>query len=193
VDTPLPTTSLAKATPRRKTKRLVAVFALVALLCIPEFFVILVQRTANQPSLHRGDTIPPLILRDLNLRKISLPDFTGKRIALLFFKIDCPHCQRELFSVNRLSTTFKGDIIFAAISLTDGQKTKDLLGVNKSGMLILVDEKAEARNAFGVLEVPALFLVNADQTIEYRGVGEQSSERLRKLFATFAHDKDPSE
>jgi peroxiredoxin len=192
VDTSLATASAVKQTSQRKTTRIVAAFALLALLCIPEFLVIFVQRSANQATLHRGDTIPPLMLRDLNSHKFSLPDFTGKRLALLFFKVDCPHCQRELLTVNRLSTAFKDDIVFAAISLSDAQKTKDLVDINKSGMLILVDEKAEARNAFGVLEVPALFLVNGDQAIEYRGVGEQSPQKLRKLFATFAQNKNPS-
>ena len=137
--------------------------------------------------------MPLLKFHEMNVFDLPLPDFTGKRLALLFFKVDCPHCQREFSSVNRLSIAFKSDIVFAAISLSSPQKTKALLDVNTSRVLVLVDEKAEARNALGVLEVPALYLVNADQTIEYRGIGEQSPEKLRKLFAMFAQNNSPSE
>jgi peroxiredoxin len=168
----------------------VAGFALAGLICIPVLLDILVQRATHESSLQPGDAVPPATLQDLHGNRLAIADYRGKRLALIFFKVDCSHCQRGLARLDPLCYSFKEEINFLAVSLSDARSTEEFVQTNQLKMKAVLDIEGEARHAFGVAELPALFLVNEQQVIRYRMFGEQPMGAMRKLLTAFCGTQD---
>jgi thiol-disulfide isomerase/thioredoxin len=163
-------------------QKTMATFGLMALLTIPVFLLVVLQRSAKSKMLGAGDLIPVVAMGSIEPGDALLASITGRRAAILFFTADCPHCQREIPIVNEIAKQFASEIEFAAIALGDRKKTKAFVQTNSIGGRVLVDEKGVVGRLFGVSEVPALFFVDRDQRIAWVGVGEQSrGELLRRL------------
>jgi len=168
--------------------RLPAALGLVLLLCLPVLLVVTIHRGANQRLLSPGDSAPALTLRDLNSNNTRHVEFKGKLSAVLFFSTNCPHCQREILNFDRLNKTLGNDMFFLAISLSDNSKTIELRKSSRLEVAMMLDENAEASQAFGVEMVPAMFLIKRDGTVAYSGSGEETSAaregRLRDFSST---------
>ena len=168
--------------------RLPAALGLVLLLCLPVFLVVTIHRGTDQRLLGPGDSVPTLNLRDLNSINTRHVDFKGRLSAVLFFSTDCPHCQREISNFDRLNKTFGHDIFFLAISLSDNLKTIELRKSGRLEVTTMLDESAEARRAFGVEMVPAMFLVKSDGTVAYTGSGEETGAARGILLRDFSNE-----
>lgn len=171
-----------------RTRTLAAAVGLIGLVSLPVALLVLFQRAASTRTLRPGERVPILSLKDVSSKEASLVDFAGQRIAVLFFSVDCPHCQKEIAYFNQMQKMFANDIVFLAVSLSDPRKTVGFMGSNRLTTRTLLDENGEARRAFGIEEVPALFLVNKDQTIKHREFGERSPEALMRLLGAFSRD-----
>ena len=159
-----------------------ATIGLMALLTIPVFLLVVLQRSVKSRTLGSGDSIPVVALGAVEPGDALLAGITGRRAAILFFNADCPHCQREIPIFNEVARRFVSDVEFAAIALGDRKKTQTFIQTTDVGARVLIDEKGTVGRLFGVSEVPALFLVENDQKIAWVGVGEQPrGELLRRL------------
>jgi peroxiredoxin len=160
---------------------------LVALLAVPVFFLVVLQRSTNFRMLRAGDSIPAMGLDGVGSGGALLAGISGKRAAILFFSVDCPHCQNEIPIFNEAERRFGSDVDFVTIALNDGQKTESFVRTHDVRTKVHVDEKGIVGKLFGVSEVPALFLVSENQRIEWVGVGEQPRmELFRRLSALVA-------
>lgn len=54
---------------------------------------------------------------------------------------------------------------------------------------VFLDEHAQARQAFGAVEVPTVFLVNKNGVIVYRASGAEPMETRERLFVAFLRDE----
>jgi|GEM_PF-2866194 len=77
-------------------------------------------------------------------------------------------------------------MFFLAISLSDNSKTIELRKSRRLEVAMMLDENAEASQAFGVEIVPAMFLVRSDGTVAYSGSGEETSAARERLLRDFA-------
>ena len=160
---------------------------LLALLAVPAFFLVVLQRSANSRILRAGDSIPTAGLDGVDAGGGLLAGITGKRAAVLFFSVACPHCQREILIFNEAERRFGSDVDFIAVALNDRQKAESFVRMHDVRTKIIIDEKGVRGKVFGVSEVPALFLVNENQRIEWVGVSEQPrTELFRRLSALVA-------
>ena len=163
-------------------RKTMATIGLMALLTIPVFLLVVLQRSVKSRTLGSGDSIPVVALGAVEPGDALLAGITGRRAAILFFNADCPHCQREIPIFNEVARRFVSDVEFAAIALGDRKKTQTFIQTTDVGARVLIDEKGTVGRLFGVSEVPALFLVENDQKIAWVGVGEQPrGELLRRL------------
>ena len=165
--------------------RFSAAIGLVLLLGIPVVLIIRIHQAISPRLLSPADPAPAFAARDLNSNKVHQIGFDGTPTALLFFSTDCPHCQRELASFDRLSRRFGDGILFLAISLSGRTKTTELIAHNRFGVRILLDEGNTGPDRFGVDVVPALFLVGADRKIAYSASGEQTFAAREQLLLDF--------
>ena len=172
-------------------QKAIATIGLVALLAVPVFLLVVLQHSGNSRTLRAGDSIPVMAVGGVDPGDSLLVGISGKRAAILFFSVDCPRCQREIPTFNEAGRRFWSKIEFVAVSLNDRQKTQTFVQTNGIGARVFIDEKGIVGKLFGISELPALFLVNKEQKIEWVGVGEQSrTEVLRRLSAFVS--KEPS-
>ncbi len=97
-------------------------------------------------------------------------------VLVALFKVSCPVCHLALPYLQRIST---GGIQIVAIS-QDGAAATALFmktfGVSMPTLLDTYESGYPVSNAFGVDQVPALFLVEADGVISFAGSGFRKTE-----------------
>jgi peroxiredoxin len=170
-------------------RKTLASAGLLLLLAVPVFLLVALQRSANSQMLHAGNKAPISTLGEIDSRGALPASVEGERAAILFFRVDCPHCQNEIPVFNEAERRFGSKVDFIAVALNEKQKSESFIRTHDVRTKILIDEKGIVGKQFGVSEVPALFLVNQDQIIEWVGIGEQSrAEIFRRLGALVARD-----
>ncbi len=129
-----------------------------------------------------GTRAPSFQLRALDGQTMSLDDLQAKGPALLaFFKISCPVCQLAMPYLERLSASSSLKVI--GISQDDAADTREFnrrFGVTFPTLLDSSKEKYPASNAFGITNVPTLFLVEADGLVStaFSGFSKRDFEAL---------------
>src|SRR4051794_6889233 len=131
--------------------------------------------------------------------EISLPLFGGGSftlsearkqgpVALAFFKISCPVCQMAFPYFERLHQAFHGkNVRIVGISQDSAADTAAFAKQFGITFPIALDDtkKFPASNAYGLTNVPTLFLVLPDGTISVSAVG-WSRDDLQKVSDEFA-------
>ena len=166
-----------------QVQKSLASLGLMALLTIPVILIIAIKRSSTEHTLRVGDSIPPRVLSDVVSGEWSSASKSGKRVAVLFFSVDCPHCQREMVIFNEAQKALWTDVEFVAISMSDRKKTWAFVQTTRTLARVLIDEKGEAGRSFGIVELPTLFLVDKDQEVRRVITGEQTrGAMLHPLF-----------
>ena len=186
---PLPTPPEVFANPRTPLKQFTAAIGLVILLSVPVATVTLLQRAEGLHRLRPGDQIPILSLTPLDSTKGIIISPNGKGAVVLFFSVDCPRCQSEILNFDKLFKSFDDKVIFVGISSGNSRETKEFIDRRGITLPIFLDDNAENKKAFGVFEVPTLFLVKANGVITYRGSGAEPFEARRRLLTGFFIDQ----
>lgn len=114
--------------------------------------------------LETGAHAPSFRLKSIDGGMISLGDIQAKGPALLaFFKVSCPVCQLAMPYLQRLAAGSSVQVI--GISQDDARDTSEFnqrFGVTFPTLLDSSKERYPASNAFGITNVPSLFLVEPD-------------------------------
>jgi peroxiredoxin len=130
--------------------------------------------------------------------EISLPTLQGPHfdlsaarksgpVAIAFFKISCPVCQMAFPFFERLHKAYRGNKVHViGVSQDSAQDTSAFARQFGITFPIALDDakKYPASNAYGLTNVPTLFLIGTDGTIEVSSVGwsrdelEQIGEKL---------------
>ena len=118
--------------------------------------------------LEAGVDAPPVSFTDLSGGPVERP---AGPVVLVFFKVSCPTCQFALPYLERLA---KGGLRFVAISQDKAEATirlRQKLGITFETWLDRGDLGYPASNAFGLTNVPSIFLVEADGRISFSTMG----------------------
>lgn len=111
-----------------------------------------------------GDKGPEFRLRSLDGGFVSLADLRRDGpVAIVFFKVSCPTCQFTLPFLQRLR-----DRNVVAISQDAAEATREFHEAFGITLPTLLDERREgypASNAWGLTNVPTLFVVEQDGSI----------------------------
>src|SRR5215468_6962426 len=116
---------------------------------------------------------------------INLPAVDGSRFSLeealkrgpvlaAFFKISCPTCQYAFPFIERLHQSFGGGkLTVVGISQNNARDTKEFLKEFGITFATLLDDPNgyAVSNAYGLTNVPSLFLIGQDGKIEITSVG----------------------
>jgi len=120
-----------------------------------------------------GDAAPGFELRDLSGSDVKLGDVLKNGPALLaFFKISCPVCQLTFPYLQRLSAGTGMQVI--GISQDEARDTESFNQRYGVTFPTVLDRRADGyavSNAYGITNVPSLFLVEPDGQISMAGSG----------------------
>ena len=113
-----------------------------------------------------GAKAPEVSLSTLSGRRETLAETRAQGpLLLVFYKGGCPVCQMTLPFLQRLSA---GDLPIIAISQDSSTETEQFQKRFGVTLPVLLDRKEDgypASNAFGITNVPSLFLIEPDGKI----------------------------
>ena len=114
-------------------------------------------------------------LRDLDNKPHTLSQYRGKVVLVNFWATWCPPCRREMPSMERLSQRLK-DQPFVILAINQQENPEDVFVF--TGQLeptptfpILFDRDSKVSHAWGVLGLPASFIVDQQGRVVYRAMG----------------------
>jgi peroxiredoxin len=121
-----------------------------------------------------GTAAPVFSLKGLDGKDYSLPELLQKGpVVAAFFKISCPVCQFTFPFVERLYKKYGGDgVTFLGISQDDARATTEFAREYGVTFPMVLDEKGyPASNAYGLTNVPTIFLIEPDSTVRVTCMG----------------------
>jgi peroxiredoxin len=146
------------------------------------------------PALTAGKSAPEISLADLHGKQFSLREaLQHGPVVLAFFKVTCPVCQYAMPFVERLHHAHpKAQVI----GVSQHPKKETGMFVREYGItfpvLLDLQDKFPASNAYGLTNVPTIFLVSPDGDIEVSCVGwnRKDLEEIHRRLAG-AHSSPP--
>src|SRR5580698_8708005 len=140
-----------------------------------------------------GNAAPTFSLKDLDDKSYSLPTLLLKGpVVAAFFKVSCPVCQFTFPFLERIFKRYGGDeVTILGISQDDARDTKDFAKEFGVTFPMVLDEKQKgypASNAYGLTNVPTIFLIETDGTVKVSCMGFDRKD-LESIAAALAERK----
>jgi len=116
-----------------------------------------------------GNTAPFFAVMDIDGKKVSLADFSGKVVILDFWATWCAPCRTSTRELEKLHEKYKDrDVVILGISLDEGmsaaERVKEFTGKNGLTYRMLVNDGRMSK-AFAVRNIPAMFILDKQQRI----------------------------
>ena len=140
-----------------------------------------------------GNKAPGFSLQDSNGKGYSLPKLLEKGpVVAAFFKVSCPVCQYTFPFLERLHQRYGKIATFLGISQDDARATKKFVGEFGVTFPMPLDESGKnypASNAYGLTNVPTIFLIEPDSEIKVvcNGFGKKELEEIAASLADRQH------
>jgi len=137
-----------------------------------------------------GQAAPEFSLKGIDGKIYSLEELRRKGPVLAaFFKISCPVCQFTFPFLQRLYERYgNDDVTFLGISQDDAKATAGFAKQYGITFPIALDEKEKgypASNAYGLTNVPTIFLIDGDGTVSISSMGFVKND-LEQIAAQLA-------
>lgn len=128
------------------------------------------------PALPHGVAAPAVHLTTVDGKEFSLEQARKRGpVVLAFFKVNCPVCQMAFPYVERIYKAYSGspNVTIVGVSQNDAAETRAFNREYGITFPVLLDPtgKYPASNAYGLTNVPSVFLVSADGEVELSIVG----------------------
>ena len=126
-------------------------------------------------ALEAGVSAPDFSLNGMNGEKISLAEARKKGpVIAAFFKISCPVCQYAFPFLERIFRAYaKSPVTLVGVSQNDKQQTAGFAREYGITFPMLLDDPRTypASNAYGLTNVPTIFLISPGGQVELSSVG----------------------
>jgi peroxiredoxin len=142
-----------------------------------------------------GNIAPGFSLKALDNKEYSLNTLLERGpVVAGFFKISCPVCQFTFPFLERLYKRYGGDgVAFLGISQDDARSTNKFAKEFGMTFPLLIDDESgyPVSNAYGLTNVPTIFLIDTDATVKVSSLGFDKKD-LEKIAAELAERKNIS-
>ena len=148
------------------------------------------------PALTVGKVAPDFKLNTVDGKSFSLKDALARGPVLLaFFKVSCPTCQYAFPFYQRLFRNYQNShVMLLGVSQNNASETAAFAKDFGVTFPLVLDELITypVSNAYGLTNVPTLFWINSEGTIELTSVGwsrpefEQVNRRMAEAGAIAA-------
>jgi len=120
-------------------------------------------------------TAPDFVLKDIGGKNVQLSQYRGKMVVVEFWATWCPPCKATIPGLIAVQEKYAGEgLIVLGISIDEGDDLRSKLSAfskeHKINYPVLLGSE-EVSGAYGVMSIPATFLVGKDQKIisAYKG------------------------
>ena len=144
------------------------------------------------PALEAETIAPEVSLPSTDGRTLSLSNLRKQTpVVLAFFKVGCPTCQYAFPFLERMSRAYPKDkLTVIGVSQDSRENTLEFMKTFGISFPILLDDtkKYPASKAYGLTNVPSIFLVSANGKIELSTVGwvKDEIDKLSRMAAKSA-------
>lgn len=142
------------------------------------------------PALEAGIHAPEMKLAFLDGQKFSLENaLKHGPVVAAFFKVNCPVCQFAFPYLEKMFRAYgqSGKLTLVGVSQNDAADTRKFNREYGITFPTLLDERSKypVSNAYGLTNVPTVFLISTDGEIEASSVGwsKQDTEQLNQKLA----------
>jgi peroxiredoxin len=138
-----------------------------------------------------GNKAPGFSLKSLDNKEYSLNTLLERGpVVAAFFKISCPVCQFTFPFLERLYKHYGDDrATFLGVSQDDARATKDFAREYAVTFPLVLDENGyPVSNAYGLTNVPTVFLIDTDGTVKVSSMGFDKKD-LETIAAELAQRK----
>lgn len=126
----------------------------------------------GQELLKPGTPAPDFTLNDIDGKPVSLSQFKGKKVVLVFWASWCPDCRAEVPELKAMMASRKAkDVVFVSISFDRTlEALQNYVKDNQIGGYQLFDPAGKKDSAVGaaynVKWIPSLYLVGKDGKVQ---------------------------
>ena len=119
-----------------------------------------------------GTPAPDFTLNDIDGNPVSLSDFKGKKVVLVFWASWCPDCRAEVPELKEMMASPKAkDVAFVSISFDRKEEAfRKYVQENEIGGCQLFDPAGKKESAVGdaysVKWIPSLYLIGKDGKVQ---------------------------
>lgn len=139
-----------------------------------------------------GNLAPNFSLKSIENKEYSLGKLMERGpVVAAFFKISCPVCQFTFPFLERLYKRYGGDgVAFLGISQDDARDTKDFAKEYGVTFPMLIDDENGylVSNAYGLTNVPTIFLIDTEGKVKVSTTGFDKKD-LEAIAAELAERK----
>ena len=124
-------------------------------------------------NMEAGSSAPGFSLKALDGKSCSLDSLLERGpVVAAFFKISCPVCQFTFPFLQRISERFGKNVSVIGISQDDARSTKEFNQAYGVTFPTLLDDPGyPVSNAYGLTNVPTVFLINPDRKVKVACTG----------------------
>jgi peroxiredoxin len=143
------------------------------------------------PALTAGKRAPEFSLHSVEGAKFSLADALQRGpVIAVFFKISCPVCQYSMPFLERIHKAHGGKATIIGISQNSRDDTVSFMRQFGVSFPVLLDDPSRypVSNAYGITNVPTMFVINEEGDVELLSVGWSKAdvEKINALAAKVA-------
>jgi peroxiredoxin len=146
--------------------------------------LLLIGCAEQNPKIGNGDRIPAFTLPRLEGDPLSVPsDVNGSILAIRFWADWCHFCESDMAGMETVFRDYrKQGLRVLAVNVGQPRKTVQRF-VDRLGLTyeILLDQNGAVSRSYGVIGLPATFLVDRQGRIVTRILGESKPEVLEGL------------
>ena len=133
---------------------------------------------AGRPPLV-GSPAPEIVLKDLQGREVKLSDLRGKVVLLNFWATWCKPCKEEMPAMQAAYDKFRGEgfVVLAVNELEDAEKVIEHIRSHGHTFLVMMDHDNRVANRYGVVGLPASFLIDQQGIVREHIFGNLLTEQ----------------
>jgi peroxiredoxin len=148
-------------------------------------------------ALKAGTTAPDFTLQTTDGKSFSLHDaLQNAPVVLAFFKVSCPTCQYTFPFLERIHKAYAGKFTIIGVSQNNKKDTDAFIKEYGVSFPVVLDDTKSytVSNAYGLTNVPTIFWVEQDGSIELTSVGwaRQDAEEIYRRAANLLGQKSVS-
>ena len=125
-------------------------------------------RRLGRDGLKPGKKAPDFALPDVSSKEVSLHDFAGRKVLLVFTQSGCGPCQAVVPELNRLHD--KGEVLILAVNNGEPESTRRWATETGARFPVLAQEKFSVAKRYQVFATPFAFLLNEQGFIRSKGI-----------------------